>query len=42
MAGMRDKLIHIYFGVNYTLVWRAVKERLPKLIPLFKKAIEER
>ncbi len=21
MAGMRDKLIHFYFGVDYSLVW---------------------
>ena len=29
MAGMRDKLIHFYFGVDYSLVWRAITERLP-------------
>lgn len=29
MAGMRDKLIHFYFGVDYHLVWRTVTERLP-------------
>jgi uncharacterized protein with HEPN domain len=29
MAGMRDKLIHLYFGVDHQLVWKAVKERLP-------------
>ena len=31
MAGMRDKLIHFYFGVDYHLVWRAITERLPRL-----------
>lgn len=31
MAGMRDKLIHFYFGVDYRLVWRAIKERLPQV-----------
>ena len=31
MAGMRDKLIHFYFGVDYQLVWRAIKGRLPKI-----------
>lgn len=41
MAGMRDRLIHVYFGVDYKLVWRTVKERLPELIPLLKKAMEE-
>ena len=31
MAGMRDKLIHFYFGVDYHLVWKAMKERFPIL-----------
>ncbi len=31
MAGMRDRLIHFYFGVDYQLVWAAVKQRLPRL-----------
>lgn len=31
IAGMRDKLIHHYFGVNLGTVWTTVKEDLPKL-----------
>jgi aryl-alcohol dehydrogenase-like predicted oxidoreductase/uncharacterized protein with HEPN domain len=31
MAGMRDKLIHFYFGVNYQLVWEAIQGELPRL-----------
>ena len=31
MAGMRDKSIHFYFGIDYQLVWKTVKERLPKV-----------
>ncbi|MEA3352051.1 MAG: DUF86 domain-containing protein [Chloroflexota bacterium] len=31
MAGMRDKLIHFYFGVDYQLVWRAITERIPRV-----------
>jgi uncharacterized protein with HEPN domain len=31
MAGMRDKLIHFYFGADYQLVWRAIRERLPRV-----------
>lgn len=33
MAGMRDKLIHEYFGVNTKVVWRTIKEDLPKVKP---------
>lgn len=31
MAGMRDKLIHFYFGVDYELVWGTIKRRLPEV-----------
>jgi uncharacterized protein with HEPN domain len=31
MAGMRDKLIHFYFGIDYHLVWKTVTERLPQV-----------
>jgi uncharacterized protein with HEPN domain len=31
MAGMRDRLIHFYFGVDYRLVWMTIKERLSRV-----------
>ncbi len=31
VAGMRDKLVHQYFGVNLDLVWETLKTKLPEL-----------
>ena len=39
MAGMRDRLIHAYFGIDYNLVWAAVKTEIPKLKPKLKKML---
>jgi uncharacterized protein with HEPN domain len=37
MAGMRDRLIHDYFGVDYELVWDVARNKIPGL----KEEIEE-
>ena len=31
MAGLRDRLIHGYFGVNLDIVWQIVTEELPSV-----------
>ncbi len=41
MAGMRDRLIHFYFGVNHRLVWKTIEEDLPKVKPLIQKILEQ-
>ena len=32
MAGMRDRLIHGYFGVDYVLVWDTIESDIPEII----------
>ncbi len=41
IAGMRDKMIHEYFGVNLKLVWNTIKKRIPEDKPLFEKILKE-
>ncbi|MFZ3137210.1 MAG: DUF86 domain-containing protein [Thermodesulfovibrionales bacterium] len=41
MAGMRDRLIHFYFGVDYDLVWSTIKNRLPQVKLIIKKIIDD-
>ena len=31
MSGMRDRLIHDYIGVNYSIVWDVLKNKIPEL-----------
>ncbi len=40
IAGMRDKVIHTYFGVSLERVWLVIKEVIPKLKPHIKKALD--
>lgn len=39
MAGMRDKLIHGYFGVQLEVIWKTVNERLPAVRVLVAEAL---
>lgn len=41
MAGMRDKITHFYFGIDYKIVWKVVKEDLPKIKPSIVKILDE-
>lgn len=42
IAGMRDKLIHEYFGINYRIVWKTVKDEIPKFKKQIEKIMEEK
>lgn len=42
MAGMRDKIIHEYFGVNYETVWKTAKKILPGLKDKISHLIEQK
>lgn len=41
MAGMRDRLIHGYFGIDYKLVWDAIKVEIPNLKPKLEELLAE-
>lgn len=41
IAGMRDKLIHEYHGVDLEIVWKVIEEEIPPLKPEFEKMLEE-
>lgn len=41
MAGMRNKVIHEYFGVRLERVWETLKKDIPNLKPLFEKIFKE-
>lgn len=41
MAGMRDKVIHFYFGVDVETVWLAVADRIPALRPMIAQALAD-
>ncbi len=40
MAGMRDRLIHDYFGVDYEIVWDVVRTKIPGLRSCLREALE--
>jgi len=41
MAGMRDRLIHFYFGIKYELVWHTIKDIIPVVKPVIRDILED-
>jgi uncharacterized protein with HEPN domain len=41
MTGMRDKVIHDYFGVDLEVLWKTVQQDLPELQQAVAKMLEE-
>ncbi len=41
MAGMRDKVVHFYFGVDREAVWLVVTARIPTLKPLIEQSLQD-
>lgn len=41
MAGMRDKLIHAYFSIDYAIVWDVVVQKIPQLLPKIESLIQK-
>ncbi len=41
MAGMRDKLIHEYFGIKPRVVWKTIKHDLPDIKPKLEAILQD-
>jgi uncharacterized protein with HEPN domain len=33
VIGMRNRIVHAYFDINYDTAWKTVTEELPDLVP---------
>ncbi len=31
MSGIRDKIIHDYFGIDYEIIWQTMENKIPTL-----------
>jgi len=41
MAGMRDKLIHFYFGTDYETVWGTIEDVIPEIKPVIEQMVQK-
>ncbi len=40
MSGMRNKLIHEYFGIDMEILWKVAKDEVPPFKPLIKNILK--
>ena len=41
MAGMRERLIHGYFGIDYNIIWDTIKRKIPNLISIISQILND-
>jgi uncharacterized protein with HEPN domain len=41
LAGMRDRLIHAYFSIDYDIVWDVVSNKIPELATTIEKMLKQ-
>jgi uncharacterized protein with HEPN domain len=41
MAGMRDRLIHGYFGIDYFIVWNSIESDIPNILSSVSKIVDD-
>ncbi|MEZ4526424.1 MAG: DUF86 domain-containing protein [Desulfobacterales bacterium] len=41
MAGMRDRLIHGYFGIDYFIVWNSITSDIPNILSSVSKIVDD-
>lgn len=39
IIGMRNRLIHAYFDIDYDIVWAAINDEIPLIIPVLEELI---
>jgi uncharacterized protein with HEPN domain len=41
MAGMRDRIVHHYFGIEWNVVWDVIQNSLPNLQPVIEAVLKQ-
>lgn len=39
IIGMRNRLVHVYFDIDYDIVWKAISSEIPQIVPELEKLI---